>query len=261
MIDFNKIVNKLLKRWWNIMLKEDIFDIIDPEQKPQYQSKVDKCIYRLKSEWIIISLKSWAYIIPLEDDKRLNEVDLIDKYYIKLLKRYISLYVGANYYIWWKKALEIHLKDYSIPEKITIINRSLDKKILVGNYSIVFKTVSWKENGKKINLYTKLQPFTELSNIDGKDFRIAQIELALLEAAMISDGEWVNINILNKTIKKYSKFLKKEHFEILWKYKFIMPMNRLKEISKPIDKDLYRVFLEIIKQNGWLFIWEWLRWF
>jgi len=38
-----------------------------------------------------------------------------------------------------------------------------------------------------------------------------------------------------------------------------MSFNRLKEISKNIDNDLYKFFLDIIKSNGWLFIWEWLR--
>jgi hypothetical protein len=38
-----------------------------------------------------------------------------------------------------------------------------------------------------------------------------------------------------------------------------MSFNRLKEISKNIDKNLYDVFLDIIKKNGWLFIWEGLR--
>jgi hypothetical protein len=40
-----------------------------------------------------------------------------------------------------------------------------------------------------------------------------------------------------------------------------MSFNRLKEISKNLDKDLYNVFLDIIKKNWWLFIWEGLRWF
>jgi len=39
-----------------------------------------------------------------------------------------------------------------------------------------------------------------------------------------------------------------------------MSFNRLKELSKPIDLSLYNLFLDIIKKNWWLFIWEWLRW-
>jgi hypothetical protein len=35
-----------------------------------------------------------------------------------------------------------------------------------------------------------------------------------------------------------------------------MSFNRLKEISKTIDKTLYEVFLDVIKKNGALFIGE-----
>jgi len=38
-----------------------------------------------------------------------------------------------------------------------------------------------------------------------------------------------------------------------------MSFNRLKELTKPIDDELYRVFLDVIKKNGGLFIGEGLR--
>ena len=141
MLNFNKIVKILFKKSWNIVFKEDIFEIIDPEKKDKYKSKVDKTIYSLKAEWFILPIKSGVYIIPDEEDRKLNKVDLIDKYYLKLLKKYITYFVWSDYYISSKKALEIHLKNYSIPEKIYIVNRNLNKKIIVWNYEIIFKTV------------------------------------------------------------------------------------------------------------------------
>jgi hypothetical protein len=38
-----------------------------------------------------------------------------------------------------------------------------------------------------------------------------------------------------------------------------MAFNRLKELSKSVDNDLYEIFLDIIKKNGGLFIGEGLR--
>lgn len=58
MLDFNKIVKILCKRSGKILFKEDIFELIDPEKKPSYQTQVDKLLYRLKSEEKIISIKS-----------------------------------------------------------------------------------------------------------------------------------------------------------------------------------------------------------
>ena len=260
-MDFNKIVKKMWKKWWKVLFKEDIFEIIDPEKKKKYENKLNKIIYRLKAEWYIVNLKSWVYIVPDKEDIILNNIDLIEKYYLKLLKKYIILYVWNNYYISWLKSLEIHNKNYQINEKIFIINRTLNKKIKFWNFEIIFKTIAWKQNWKKINLFNKFFNFTQKKVIENIEFRISCLELALVESSVISDSiNWFDLSILNKTIKKYHSILKKDIFYEIWKYKYIMSFNRLKELSKNIDKNLYSIFLDIIKKNWWLFIWEWLRW-
>lgn len=262
MLSFDKIVNKMLKRWWKIIFKEDIFEIIDPEKKEKYQAKVDKIIYRLKAERIIIPLKSWVYIIPDAEDDSLNAIDLIEKYYMRLLKKYVTYFVGADYFIGGKKSLELQLKDYSIPEKILIINRKLNKKVKVGDYEIIFKTIGGKEGNKKINLFAKLLSFIDVLKIEEQELKVASLELALLEASVLwAWSEWVDIGLLTRAIKKYGKVLKREDIAFFAKYKYIMSLNRLKEISKNIDGDLYNFFLSLIKENGGLFIGEGLRGF
>lgn len=262
MLDFNKIVNKMYKRWWKIILKNDIFELIDPERKQKYKSYLDKTIYRLKAEKVIISIKSWVYIVPDSNDLLLNHIDLIEKYYLRLLKKYISSYVWNNYFISWNKSLQIHMKDFSIPEKIFIINRNINKRIKIWMYDVIFKTISWKLDNKKINLYSRLSTYVVKKEIEDNTFKISCLELSLIESALITDNiEWLDFNLLNKTIKKYSKVFDKQIFSELGKFKFIMSFNRLKEISRNIDNDLYKHFLDIIKNNGGLFIWEWLRWF
>jgi len=262
MITFDKIVKKLWKKWWKVIFKEDIFDIIDPEKKEKYRVRVDKIIYRLKAENIIIGVKSWVYIVPSPYDISLNKVDLIDKYYFALLKKYIIFYVWNTYYISGQKSLEFHLKDYSVSEKIFIVNRNLSKKIKIWSYEIIFKTISWKADRKKINLYSKMQEFVVLKSIEELDFKVSCLELSLVESALVWNSNiWLDFSILNKTIKKYSWVFDRKIFYKIWKYKFIMSFNRLKEIAKNIDKDLYEIFLDIIKINWWLFIWEGLRGF
>jgi len=259
-MDFNKIVNKMCKKWWKVLFKDDIFELIDPEKKNSYKNKLNKVIYRLKAENVIINLKAWVYIIPEEDDKKLNKIDLIEKYYWKLLKKYITYYVWNNYYISWTKSLELHNKNYSVSDKIFIINRDLNKKIKFGSYEIVFKTISWKKDGKKINLYSKFSNFITKKDIENIEFKISCLELSLLESAIISDTEnGFDFSLINRTLKKYSKVLNSEIFYEIGKYKYIMSFNRLKELSKNIDKNLYKIFLDIIKKNWWLFIGEGLR--
>ncbi len=260
-MDFNKIVNKMFKKWWKVLFKEDIYELIDPEKKDKYQNRLDKIIYRLKAQWVIINLKAWVYIVPDDDDSKLNKIDLIEKYYIKLLKKYIIFHVGNSYYISWNKALEIHNKNYSVADKIFIVNRNINKKIKFWDFEIIFKTVSWKKDWKKINLYNKFSEFIVKKEIENIEFKISNLELSLVESAVVSDTiNWFDINLITKTIKKYWKILNTEVFYEIWSYKYIMSFNRLKELSKHINRDLYLVYLDIIKINWWLFIGEWLRW-
>ena len=260
MISFNKIVNKLCKKCWNIVFLTDIFEIIDPEYRDKNRTTLNKTIYRLKSKWIIIPIKNGVYIVPDNEDASLNSVDLLDKYYIKLLKKYITKEVWSNYYISWKKSLEFHMRDYSIPEKVFIINRSINKKVKVWTYEIIFKTISWNEHGKKINLYAHLSWYRKEIQIDTIAFKLSGLELALLEASLIWESYgWVEVWLITKAIKKYWGVLDHDIFEDIAQYKYIMSFNRLKELSKSSYPDLYTLFLEIIKKNGNLFIWEWAR--
>ncbi len=251
----------MLKKWWNVVFKKDIFELIDPECKSEYAWVVNKTIYKLRAQGHIIPLKSWVYIVPEKEDLKLNEIDLVEKYYLKLLKKYITNLVGSHYYISWAKSLEFHLKNNSLADKIYIINKSINKKIIVWNYEIYFKTLSGKQYDKKYNLYNLFCVYSRKVNIDGIDLKISGLELSLLETALVSDSEQgIDISLLIKAIKKYWKVMDYDIFQEVGKYKYNMSFNRLKEIAKTIDRDLYDVFLDVIKKNGWCFVWEWLRW-
>lgn len=253
MISFDKIVNKLLKKWWKIIFLTDIFEMIDPEKKEINKSFVSKIIYKLKSQNIIKPLKNGMYVITSKEDEKLNELDLIEKYYFEFSKKIISKEVWSEYFISWKKALEIHHKNYAIPQKLLVINRKINKKIMIWDYQIIFKTITWD----KKNLYAKLSHFTKTILIENINFKISCLELALVESALIEDTfEWIPIDLLSKTLKKYEKYFDTEIFYKIWKLKYIMAFNRLKELSKNISPKLYEVFLDIIKQNGGLFIGE-----
>jgi len=152
------------------------------------------------------------------------------------------------------------MKNNSIPERIYIINKSLNKKINMWSYEICFKTLSWKQYDKKYNLYNIFIHYSKKVTIDGIDFKISWLELSLLEAALVHDSEQgIDISLLIKAIKKYGKVMDYDVFQEVGKYKYNMSFNRLKEIAKTIDRDLYEVFLDVIKKNWWCFVWEWLR--
>ena len=94
-------------------------------------------------------------------------------------KSILLFYVWGEYYIAGWKSLEFHLKDFSVPEKIYIVNRTLSKKIKVWGYEIIFKTLAGKYQGKKINLYNKLTPMVKSVCVEDVSLKIACLELAL----------------------------------------------------------------------------------
>ncbi len=260
MKDFNKIVKILWRKWWKVVLKKDIFEIIDPECKREYAQFVDKLIYRLRAEGCIMPLKAGVYIVPDSEDRMLNAVDLIEKYYLQLLKKYITQHVWSSYYISGLKSLQFHMKDYSLPERIYVMNRSLSKKIKVGNYEIIFKTLSGKYQEKKINLFQKFSVYSKDVSVSWIKLKVSGLELALLESALVVDMyEWLDIDMLTRVIKKYGKVLDYGVFEEVGKYKYNMSVNRLKELTRTLDPNLSQLFLSIIKKNGGCFVGEGLR--
>lgn len=234
--------------------------MIDPEKKPEYQTQVDKTIYRLKAEWHIITLKSWVYVVPSEDDLHLNSVDLLEKYFLKLLKKYITSEVGTEYYIWGVKALEFHMKDYSLPQKIYIINSQVQKKIKIGEFELHFKILYGRKQGRKVKLYPQFIRFIEEKEILGVKLKLACLELALIESAIVWDiDQGLDVGFLSKTLKKYSWVLNFDICSEIGKYKYNMAFNRLKELSKTLTPEFSKLCLDIIKKNGGCFVGEWLR--
>lgn len=257
-MDFNKIVDKMLKKRWKVFFNEDISELFFPGEREENYDKISKLVYKLNSEGVIKKIKNWVYIIPDKDDSKLNEVDLIDKYTLKLIKKYISYNVRNEYFITWKKSLELHMKNYYFWDKIFVINRNLNKKIIIWDTQIIFKTVKWKDE----NLYSKLSKFTTTHDIEWLKFKSSCLELSLLESALTGDSlENLDIIFIQKVLKKYKKVLNFENFEKLAKMRYITPINRLKEISKLVDDDLYKFFLELIKKNWNIFLWEKIRGF
>jgi len=256
MISFDKVVNKLWRKSGKIIFRKDIVEIINPEWNPRLSKFVNRMIYLLTSQNILKIIRNGVYVFPDEEDKKLNEIDLIEKYFFSLMKGYISKEVGNEYFLSGKKSLEIHMKNYSVSEKTTILNRKLNKKIKLGNMQLVFTTAK----GKQKNVYQKLSQFSQSVKIEGINLHIANLELSLVQATLIENtDEWIDWDLIKKTLKKYASFFKKEIFYEIGKLKYNMAFNRLKEFSKHIDEDLYQTFLDIIKKNGGNFVGEWLR--
>ena len=124
MIDFDKIVNKLSKKEWQILSLVEIWNIFDPDFRKWSTKNINsiyKIIYRLRALEIIIPIKNSLYFIS--NSKKIKDIEIIDLFYWKILKKIISDIVWSDYFIWNIKALELLLNDYGVSSRIIIYNK------------------------------------------------------------------------------------------------------------------------------------------
>lgn len=255
MIDFDKIVNKLSKKEWQILSLVEIWSIFDPDFRRWSIKNINsiyKIIYRLKALNIIIPIKNSLYFIS--NWKKIKDIEIIDIYYWKILKKIISDTVWSEYFIWNIKALELLLNDFSINSKIIIYNKEVDKIITLSkNHKIIFKKlISWKKSENK-NIFTKLKKYIKTININKINFRISWEELSILDSLLIRDNKnKIDSYLIKKFLNKYAKFLSREKLWELVSLKYITSINRLKEISTQNNHNsLYIQCLDIIKTQWW----------
>lgn len=99
----------------------DISDIVDPDfsKKPTGErSSTYKILYRLKAHGIITPIRQGIYYIPDNEDTKIEAV--IEENYWSIVKKILSHESDGEYFISGNKALEILMKDYSVPKKLIV---------------------------------------------------------------------------------------------------------------------------------------------
>lgn len=245
MIHFDKIVKKLINSSEDIFSLNDIWSIIDPDfskWKSTYSTLIYKTIYRLKSNKIIISIKNWLYVI-----NRWQNFN-IDDYYWQIALKIIKSETQWDYFISSSKALEFHLKDYSIQNKLIVYTKYIQKTIIISpDFKIYFKTFSIPT--LKNYSYSKLiNENTSKITYNSLIFKISNLELSLLDSLIESHNNKINAYIIEKFLKKYKSLLNRDILGNLVKIKYITSINRLRSISQELHyEDLYLKCLDIIK--------------
>jgi len=252
MITFNKIVNKLWKLEWKVLSIFDIWDIIDPDfskWNKKHIQEIYKIIYRLKSNNIITTLKNWLYFVSL--DSKIREVDIIDSHYWDIIFKIIRDETDWLYFIWWNKALELHLKDYGIQNKLIVYTKDVQKIININsNFKIHFKIFTVWKNSKKF-VFNNLKQYICNIEIGRNRFQVAWEELALLDSLILADNKiWIDNYLILKYLKKFEKYLSRDKLWEIVRIKYISAINRLRIITQnnKLDK-LYQICLDIIKKE------------
>jgi len=251
----NNFVNKLLKNKHKILdiykLKKIYKNIYDDDYSDK---KLYKQIYYAKNKWIVLSLKKDIFYIKNQQENIDIDV-IINKFYWKLLKKYTKWQYWNNYFIWWVKSLELWNNNFSISDKITIINsykRSDEILLKEKKISNIIYKIKWFDDVKSFKIFKKQ---TKKMYIDGQMFFVSNYELSLIESlySVSFQEEQYVIEILKKNIRKNYKKINIEVFEYFLKYwKYGSSIKKIYEIALWIIPDFAEKIKNILKKWYWM---------
>lgn len=252
---FNIVVNKLLKKKYQVVKLDDIWKIIKLILVEQYSiSKLYKIIYQLKNKWYIISIKKDMYYIK-ECEESVNTEYILQKYYRPFVYSHCHDYIKGFWYIGWLKSLQIMMHNLEIPNELLIItNNKQSHEVVILDKCITTKSYNIQQ--KPLLKYFKA--FTISCNIQWKKIYRANLELALLETLYNCDIKSNNyiVEIIKKILSTYHKKINMQTMASIIKlWKHHTSINRLYILSKYIDEVCAKDLLEIIKKYSYIISW------
>lgn len=216
-------------------------------------SKIYKITFQLKNRDFLIWLRKDIFFIS-NKERQITPEEIEENRYRKLLKDQCNKTCKQRY-IWWLTALEIHLhwNWVTIPETIMITNKEKQAiETVLFEKQIAFK----KFEAKWKNLINSLiKETTEISMLNCKNIRIANLELAILECLYNFDttNKWYIEECIKKAIKKNWKKLNLSTLESiikLWKHN--TSLNRLYSLCKLSYPTLSEEIKKLIKKYGFI---------
>lgn len=183
----------------------------------------------------------------------LSSNNYLDELYWTIVRKLISLHAPGWAIIGGEKSLELHLKNYEIPDILIIYTRNTASRIRLSNgREIHFRTLSSGAKSGKKNLYTTLLKYSIILS-DPEELQILSLEASLLDSLALhrhEEGieEWVVLRFLRQHARELDR-------TILWdltRLRYIRPMNRLRRITRDNGyAELYTITLDIIKNEWW----------
>lgn len=228
---------------------------MDPDfsvRKNEGRTASYKFLYRLRSLDIITPVRQGIYYV--NNGKSVDMDRIFDRIYWQMIRKILRDETGGEYFISGKKALELLMRDLSIPDSLIVYSKNeQNKKITLSpTHTILIKSITSGKKTANKNLYNDLKKYTETIEIEGKKTRIAGSELALLDSLIIRDNiERIDRYLLEKFIKRFGKSLRREILGKLVSLRYITAINRLKEVARDMgDEKLADTCLDIIKVEG-----------
>ena len=229
---------------WNIITKKDIIELW--LRSGGSQSRIAYAMSILLGRGVIERVASGVYIV--QDETKSIE---IWKYYWQIITTLIELHSPSGGVIWWDKALELHLLNYSIPDILIIYTRdtALRIKLIDGREVHIRTLVSGPKTGRK-NLWRTLSDNATTVKIPEK-IQICGRELALLEALSLRRHDaWVEEANVARFFRSFATNLDRDILGALTRLRYIRPLNRLRILARDLGyTSLYAMTLEIIRDE------------
>jgi hypothetical protein len=203
-----------------------------------------KLIHRLVSTGILTSIRKGMYLSRMD-----GSVDPEDHYWPIVRKLIAEHYLGQGI-ITGEKALAFGLRDYSLPETLSvIIPKDARKLAILGRYLMVTNHV---RAGKKASLYPLVRKLAIRMNIEGTQLLVTAPEHALLEALTTRTGSDISDTVLiERWLKKNATGLREDVFAEFIPHRYISATNRLKYLASDLGiTGLYEMMVRLIDNQG-----------
>lgn len=243
---FEKIVQKMKRKWQNIWSIKDLEKFV-VTTSDDAQNSLYKMIHLLVSSWVLISIRKWLYLLGVtESDKKLDPQD----YYWNIVRKTLAEKYASQWVIIGQKALALMLKDFSLPEVLSVCVPKNPKKITLLEWYMM-STLNPKSQ-KKSGMYGVIKKYATKMLIDDASLWVTCPEHAILESLIVRDGnDIMDSAMLLRWLKKNSHTLRIEVFAELVPNKYISAANRLKYIASDHKyKWLYAMMVQTIDQYG-----------
>ena len=230
---------------WEILTKKEIIDLW--LRSGGSNTRVAYAMSILLGRGLVERVASGVYIVQNET----KNLEIWKKYW-QIIAKLIELHSPSGGVIWWEKALELHLSNYSIPDILIIYTRdtALRIKIVDGREVHLRTLVSGPKTGKK-NLWRTIADNAVTIEIWAK-IQICGRELALLEALSLRrhDAGVEEANIA-RFLRSFASQLDRDILGSLTRLRYTRAINRLRVIAKTHGYErLYENSLDVIKKEG-----------
>lgn len=238
-------VKKLNEKMWKLLLRSDLVEIWTLAWGSKSRSAYG--IGKAKNQGIIHSIGTGIFIV--EESKKPD----FDEIYWQIIALLIREYSPSGAIIAHEKSMELHLRNYEIPEKLVLYTRDTDKRIPIGWYQVEFRTLkTWEKTGVK-NMYHILKNMSEEIMIDGVKLRHLSLEASLLDVGSLRHHETgIAESLILRFLAKYATKLSREVLGELVNYRYIRAINRIRALTKTHGYEkLYEDSLDIIRREWW----------